>query len=49
MIYTKPLAIVVAYDIYTECAGGGLESELEIEDPLEFWTFRDVLSKQILQ
>ena len=49
MLHEKSLAIIFAYDIYKECAEGGLDSEWKIEHPIDFWTFRDVLSKQMLQ
>ena len=49
MLHTKALAIVFAYDIYNECAQGGLDSEWKIKHPIEFWTFRDMLSKKMLQ
>ena len=49
MLQTKSLAIVVAYDIYKECAEGRIDSEWEIEHPIDLWIFRDVLSKQMLQ
>ena len=45
MLHAKSLAIIVAYEIYKECAEVGIESEWEIEHPIDFWTFRDVLSK----
>ena len=49
MLHEKYLAIVVAYGIYKEYVEGGIDSEWEIEHPIDFWTFIDVLSKQILQ
>ena len=49
MIHAKVLAIFVAYDIHRDYKEGGIESEWEIEHPIDFWTLRDVLSKHILQ
>ena len=49
MLESKDLMIVVAYDIYNECAEGGLKIEWKIEHPIEFCTFRDMLSKQMLK
>ena len=49
MLHAKSLVIFVAYGIYRECAEGGIDNESEIKHPIDFWTFRDVLSKQMLQ
>jgi hypothetical protein len=48
MLHGKSLAVVVAYDLYLEVAEGKLDSAWEIEVPLDFWQFREQLSKQML-
>ena len=49
MLHATALAIVVAYDIYLEVAEGKLDKDWELEHPVDFWTFRDVLSVQMLE
>ena len=41
----KALAVTVAYDMYRECAEGVINPEWKLEDPVDFHTFRDFLSK----
>jgi hypothetical protein len=48
MLHGKSLAVVVAYDLYLEVAEGKLDSAWEIEEPVDFWTFREKLSIQML-
>ena len=45
----KGMAIVVTYDIYKECCEGELSCEWKIEQPVDFFTFRDILSKQMCE
>lgn len=47
--HAKALAIVTAYDIYLECTEGNLDPHWKVEDPVDFHTFRDILSIQMLQ
>ena len=44
----KALAVTVTYHMYLECAEGVINSEWKCKDPVDFHTFRDVLSKQML-
>ena len=48
MLHSIGLAIVIAYDMYLELSEGKLASEWKTL-PCDFWTFRDKLSKQMLQ
>ena len=43
----KALAIVVAYDMYLECCEGELDPDWCVKEPVDFHTFRDILSKQM--
>jgi hypothetical protein len=49
MLHGKGLAVVVAYDLYLEVCEGKLDVAWEIEEPLDFWNFRERLSKQMLE
>ena len=49
MLHATALAIVVAYDMYLEVAEGQLDSDWKLQYPVDFWTFRDVLSVQMLE
>ena len=49
MLHATALAIVIAYDMYLEVAEGKLNSDWKVTFPVDFWTFRDVLSLQMLQ
>jgi hypothetical protein len=49
MLHGKSLAVVVAYDLYLEVAEGKLNPAWGIEEPLDFWTFREKLSIQMLE
>ena len=48
MLHATALAIVIAYDMYLEVAEGKLNSDWKVTFPVNFWTFRDVLSLQML-
>ena len=45
--HAKALAITVTYDMYLEVAEGKLQPSLKVSDPVDFFTFRDILSKQM--
>ena len=49
MLHAIALAIVIAYDMYLEVAEGKLNSDWKVTYPVDFWTFYDFLSLQILQ
>lgn len=42
-------AVVVAYDMYLECATGNLNGAWKVEKPVDFFTFREALGIQMLQ
>ena len=48
MLHATSLAIVIAYDMYLEVAVGKIASECKLQHPVNFWTFRDALSIQML-
>ena len=48
-MHGKALAIVVAYDMYMEVAEGNINIEWKVENPVDFWTFCEQLSIQMLQ
>ena len=43
------MAIVTAYDVYLECCEGEMDATWKNRDPVDFYTFRDVLSKQMCE
>jgi len=49
MLHAMSLAIVIAYDIYLEVTEGQLDEDWKLTYPVDFWTFRDVLSIQMLE
>ena len=48
MLHGMGLAIVTAYDIYLEVCEGKLDQEWKVENPVDFWTFRELLYIQML-
>ena len=48
MLHGKSLAVVVAYDMYCEVAEGNLEAAWKVAKPMDFWSFREMLSMQML-
>jgi len=48
MLHAKALAVTVAYDIYLECSEGAMQQEWAMEKPVDFYTFREKLAKQML-
>ena len=44
----KALAVTVAYDMYLECAEGIINPEWKLDKTVDFHTFCDILSKQML-
>ena len=46
--HAKALATCVAYDMYLECCEGELDDAWKNDDPADFHTFRDILSRQML-
>ena len=49
MLHTMSLAGVVAYDMYLEVAEGKLDQTWKDENSVDFWTFRDLLSNQMVK
>jgi hypothetical protein len=49
MLHGKSLAVVVAYNLYLDVAEGKLDLAWEIDEPVNFWTFREKLSIQMLE
>lgn len=49
MLLAKAMAVAIAYDVYCECAEGKLDDSWELEEPVDFYTFRECLAKQMLQ
>ena len=50
MIHAKALAVVVAYDMYLECAEGKMRAgEWKVQKPVDFHQFREKLGKQMLE
>ena len=49
MNHGKALVVVIAYDIYLDLAEGKVDPEWKVENPIDFWTFRDILSTQSLE
>jgi hypothetical protein len=48
MIHGRTLAVVVAYGMYLEYTEGDLELAWKIEKQMDFWSFREKLSEQML-
>ena len=49
MLHAKALAVVVAYDIYLECCEGAMDNSWQVKKPVDFYTFREKLAKQMIQ
>jgi hypothetical protein len=49
MKHGKAMALVVAYDVYKECAEGNLNLTWKVEKPVTDKRFHDVLSRQLLK
>jgi hypothetical protein len=49
MNHAKAMGLAVAYDMYKECAEGGLDPEWKVDKPLSYHKFHDLLSRQMLQ
>ena len=45
--HAKALAIVIAYDMYLKICEGQLDPRFKVDDPVDFFTFRDILSIQL--
>ena len=49
MNHGKALAVVVAYDIYKECAEGKLDVTWGVKKPVDFYRFHEKLAHQMLK
>jgi len=49
MLHAKALAIVTAYDVYLECAEGGVNLDWKLKNTVSFHRFREKLAFQMLQ
>jgi hypothetical protein len=49
MHHTKAMGLAVVYDMYKECAEGGLALEWKVLKPVSYHKFHDILSRQMLQ
>ena len=49
MLHAQALGIATAYDIYCEVVDGHLDNEWILDGPVDFWSFRDRLSIQMLE
>jgi hypothetical protein len=48
MLHAKAMAIVVSYDIYLELAEGKVHPDWKLDKPVDFYTFRETLARQML-
>ena len=48
MLHAKAMGLVVAYDMYLECAEGKINPRWKVSKPMSFWKFRDTLGQQML-
>ena len=49
MLHGKEMAVVVAYDMYLEVAEGKLRGEWKLDEPMDFWRFRERLANGMLK
>ena len=49
MNHGKALVVVIVYDVYLDVAEGKADPEWKVENPIDFWTFCDILSTQSLK
>jgi hypothetical protein len=49
MNHAKAMGLAVAYDMYKECAEGGLDPEWKVDKLVSYHKFHDSLSRQMLQ
>ena len=49
MLHAMAFFVVIAYDIYLECAYSALDTSWQDDEPSDLWEFRDVMSSQILK
>jgi hypothetical protein len=49
MNHTKVMGLTVAYDMYKECAEGGLDLEWKVKKLVLYHKFHDILSRQMME
>ena len=49
MLHGKGMAVLVAYDMYLEVAEGKLRGEWKLDEPMDFWRFREILANGMLK
>ena len=49
MLHGKSMAVVVAYDMCLEVAQGNLRGGWKLEEPMDFWRFRENLANVMLK
>jgi hypothetical protein len=49
MNHAKAMGLAVAYNMYKECAEGGLDPAWKCEKPVSYHKFHDILSRQMMQ
>ena len=49
MLRGKGMSVVVAYDMNLEVAEGGLRGEWKLDEPMDFWRFRERLANGMLK
>ena len=47
--HAKAFAVVITHDVYLEVAEGNLDANWKVDEVIDFWTFRDLLSDQMLE
>ena len=49
MLHGKSMAVVVAYDMYLEVAEGKINNNWKLDEPMDFWRFREKLANSMLR
>ena len=49
MLHGKAMEVVVAYDMHLEVAEGKINIDWELDEPMDFWRFREKLANSMLR
>ena len=49
MLHGKAMAVVVANDMYLEVAEGKINNDWKLDEPMDFWWFRENLENSMLR
>ena len=49
MLHAKAMSVVVEYDMYLEVAEGNLRGGWNLDEPMDFWRFRENLANGMLK